>query len=305
MLTRGIFAERLRTLSRDVDVVHFVEAEAASGIGFVDRPAVVQLHCLTRRDPRVWNPLRSAGRESIELLRGEVNARRGARWLLVNSIEVGKPLQAASPRAEVVVAPLALDPSHYLQRATLESPVAGLIGTARWPPTKEAVTRLLTRVWPLVLQRRPQARLILAGDGMERSAFGRIPELPGVEWRGRVPSSTDFLRELGLLLYPLTRGSGAKVKVIEALALGIPVVTTPDGAEGLAADRGVVVEREDGRLAESAVALIDDLDARRVAGEAAHQSFVRHHAPLPAAAPVAELYERMVEASALRPMQPR
>jgi glycosyltransferase involved in cell wall biosynthesis len=297
-LTRAPFTERLRTLSRDVDVVHFVEAEAAGAIQLVDRPALVQLHCLTRRDPRVWNPLRPAGRESIELLRGEIRARRHARWLLVNSTEVGDPLRAASAQAEVVVAPLALDPSHYLQRASLESSAAGLIGTARWPPTEAAVERLLTRVWPLVLRRRPDARLILAGEGMERAAFADLPQLPGVEWRGRVPCATDFLRELGVLLYPLTSGSGAKVKVIEALALGVPVVTTPEGAEGLGARAGVFVEREDERLVESAVALLDDLPARRVAGEAAYQTFVRHHAPLPAAAPVVALYERMVEAGA-------
>jgi glycosyltransferase involved in cell wall biosynthesis len=296
ILTRGPFAERLQTLSREVDVVHFIEAEAASLIQVVDRPAVVQLHCLARRDPRVWNPLRKAGRDSIELLRGEIRARRRARWLLVNSIEVGEPLKAVAPQAEVVVAPLALDPSHYLQRATLESSVAGLIGTARWPPTAEAVKRLLTRVWPLVLERRPEARLILAGEGMERSTFGHLPELAGVEWRGRVPSSTEFLRELGVLLYPLTSGSGAKVKVIEALALGIPVVTTPEGAEGLGGRGGVVVESEDGRLVEAVIGLCEDRQARQLAGEAAYQTFTRHHAPLPAAGPVVELYERMIDA---------
>ena len=292
-LTREPFISRLRSLSDEADVVHFVEVEAAAAIQFVDRPSVVQVHCLTRRDPRVWNPLRRAGRDSIELLRGEIRARRRARWLLVNSPEVGGPLAAASPHAEVVVAPLALDPSHYLQRAPLESSAAGLIGTARWPPTEHAVKRLLTTVWPLVLRRRPQARLILAGEGMERSRFAELPELPGVEWRGRVPSSTDFLCELGLLLYPLTSGSGAKVKVIEALALGIPIVTTPEGAEGLGDRGGVVVESDDGPLVEAAVALIDDPDARRLAGEAAHRTFVAHHSPLPAAAPVLELYERM------------
>jgi glycosyltransferase involved in cell wall biosynthesis len=308
LLTREPFAERLRALSHEVDVVHFVEAEAAGAIQLVDRPAVVQLHCLTRRDPRVWNPLRAAGRESIELWRGEVRARRRARWLLVNSIEVGNPLKVASPQAEVVVAPLALDPSHYLQRAPLDSSAAGLIGTARWPSTEAAVERLLTRVWPLVLRRRPDAKLILAGEGMERAAFVHLPQLPGVEWRGRVPSSTDFLRELGVLLYPLTSGSGAKVKVIEALALGIPTVTTPEGAEGLGARGGVVVEREDARLVDAVIALHDDLHARRSAGEEAHQTFVRHHAPLPAAAPVVELYERMLRSGSrgmLEQKQPR
>jgi glycosyltransferase involved in cell wall biosynthesis len=299
-LARGPFAERLRILSRDADVVHFVEAEAATAIQLIDRPAVVQLHCLTRRDPRVWNPLRAEGRRSIELLRGEINVRRRARWLLVNSIEVGEPLAAVAPHAEVVVAPLALDPSHYLPLATLESSVVGLIGTGRWPPTAQAVTRLLTRVWPLVLERRPEARLVLAGEGMERSAFPDVPDSPSVEWRGRVPSAREFLSELGVLLYPLTASSGAKVKVLEALALGVPVVTTPDGAQGLGAHEGVAVETDDARLAASVVALCEDPQARSDAGAAAHRTFVRHHSPLSAAAPVVELYELMVESATRR-----
>jgi glycosyltransferase involved in cell wall biosynthesis len=172
----------------------------------------------------------------------------------------------------------------------------GLIGTARWPPTQQAVTRLLTRVWPLVRSRRPDARLLLAGDGMEPAHFGAIAEAPGVEWRGRVDSAADFLRELGALLYPLSRGSGAKVKVLEALALGLPVVTTPEGAEGVGARGGVTVETDDERLAASVVALCEDPRARREAGADARLTFAHHHSPPVAAAVVAELYERMLEA---------
>jgi glycosyltransferase involved in cell wall biosynthesis len=293
-LRRGHFLERLRALAGDADVVHFVETQAAAAIQLVDRPALAQLHCLTRRDPRVWNPLRAGGRESIELLRGELRVRRRARWLLVNSVEVGERLAAASPRARVVVAPLALDPSHYLPHATLATANVGLIGTARWPATRQAVERLLTSVWPLVVERRPEARLLLGGEGMERPAFAQLPSPPGVEWCGPVPSATEFLRELGVLLYPLTAGSGAKVKVLEALALGIPVVTTVASAEGLGALGGVTVHGDDQALAEATVRLCEDPPARRAAGAAALETFARHHAPSPAAQPVVELYERML-----------
>jgi glycosyltransferase involved in cell wall biosynthesis len=292
-LARGEFAERVRALAAEVDIVHVVEAGAAIVAELVDRPAVLQLHCLTRRDPRVWNPLRQAGRTSIELLRGELRARRRARWMLVNSIEVARPLMAASRDAHVVVAPLALDPTHYEPTAPLQSSAAGLIGTARWPPTASAVRRLLGRVWPLVRERHPDARLILAGEGMERSTFPDLPDVGGVEWRGRVPSATGLLRELGLLLYPLGAGSGAKVKVLEALALGLPVVTTPEGAEGLALG-GVTVETDDARLAEAASGLCGDEQARAAAGASARSAFLEHHSPLPAAGPVVELYERML-----------
>jgi glycosyltransferase involved in cell wall biosynthesis len=293
-LARAPFATRLGERAREADVVHFVEAEAAVAMDAVQAPALVQLHCLTRRDPRVWNPLRAAGRVSIELLRAELKVRRRARWLLANSQEVAQSLAAAAPNAEVVAAPLALDPSHYAPPASLAAPVAGLIGTARWPATASAVERLIDSVWPLVLERRSDARLLLAGEGMERATFPRLAERAGVEWRGPVASASAFLRELGVLLYPLTAGSGAKVKVLEALALGVPVVTTRGGAEGIVGRGGVSVETDDLGLASAAAALLGDSDARRIAGGAALATFSEHHTPASATAPVIELYERML-----------
>ncbi len=291
-LSTGVFAEHLRALAPDADVVHFVEAEAAGAIGVVDRPAVAQLHCLARRDPRVWNPLRPEGRVSIELLRGELRARKRARWLLVNSSAVADAL--ASSHSDVTVAPLSLDVDHYLPPATLRAPLVGLIGTAAWPPTAVAVERLLREVWPRVLAQRPDARLALGGVQIERARFAHVPEPPGVEWRGRVPAASDFLRELGVLCYPVTEGSGTKVKVLEAMALGVPTVTTPEGAEGLAPSPGVIVETDDRRLAQETVSLLDDPSRRAALGAEARASFERHHTPAIAARPVVELYRRML-----------
>lgn len=293
-LAHGPFAERLRERAADADIVHLVELHAASAVRRFDRPALVQLHCLTLRDREIRHPWKQQDRISLELLRAEHRVRRRAQWLLANSPEVAAGLVGPTPASRVAMAPLALDPCHYEQQAELDRPVAGLIGTARWPPTANAVRRLLTRVWPLVRERSPQARLLLAGDGMEPAFFGPEARAAGVEWLGRVPSASDFLRELGLLLYPLGAGSGVKVKVLEALALGVPVITTGEGAEGLVERGGVTVEEDDTRLAQAAVELLGDRDARRSAGARARANFLANHTPEPAAAPVVALYERML-----------
>ncbi len=294
LLARGEFAARVRALSAEVDIVHFVEPQAAVAIRHANAPALAQIHFQTRRDRRIGAPWRRENRDTIELVRAERRVCRDARWLLANSAEVAAELALAAPHAQVAVAPLALEQRYYTPRATLESSAVGLIGTAGWPPTAKAVERLLKDVWPLVLERRPQARLLLAGAGMERSTFPELPECPGVEWRGRVPSAVEFLRELGVLLYPLTTGSGLKVKVLEALALGIPVVTTPDGAEGLGALGGLRVERDDRRIVRATVELLEDAQARRATGDAAYHTYIDHHTPVRAAQPVLDLYERML-----------
>jgi len=293
-LRSGQFAARLSELSHEADVVHFIEATAAIGAAAVQRPAVSQLDCLTRLDPRSWNPLRAAGRDSIELLRAERRVLRDSRRLLVNSEELARATHAMSRDTEVSIAPLALEPSHYTPRAQLQEPLAGMIGWASWPPTKAAVERLLGSVWPRVLRLRPGSQLALAGVGMEASSFPHLAGVQGVQWHGFVPSATGFLRELGVMLYPLSRGSGTKVKVLEALALGIPVVTTARGREGVAGDAGIFTESEDELLARATAALLDDREARIRAGQEANESFMRGHTPVQAGAAVRDLYERML-----------
>jgi glycosyltransferase involved in cell wall biosynthesis len=300
LLATTPFAPLVQARAREADVVHLVELGAGSLVPLIDRPALAQIHCLTRRDRDIRPLWTHEGRAASELLRAERRVFGRARWLLANSREVAEPLAQLAPHAHVAVAPLPLDPDAYAPRARLEAPVAGLIGTAEWPPTANAVERLLTRVWPRVLERRPGAQLLLAGLGMERAAFPRVPDLRGVEWRGTVPSATAFLRELGVLLYPLGRGSGAKIKVLEALALGVPVVTTPDGAEGVGGRGGIVVETDDDALAAATTELLDDPGARAAAGDAAYATFVEHHTPALATVPVLELYERMVRAGTPR-----
>jgi glycosyltransferase involved in cell wall biosynthesis len=294
ILRRGPFVDRVAEVSRGFDVVHFVDTHPGLLVGAVDRPAVVQIDRSTLADQDVWHLWRAEDREALVLWRGERRVCRRARWLLTNSEEVAARLRRSAPRAQVAVAPLALDPGLYEPPANLRSPAVGLIGTAAWPPTANAVRRLVTRVWPRVRAEEPGATLHLAGRGMERERFAALGEAEGVTWRGFVPSAADFIRELGVMCYPVSRGSGTKVKVLEAQALGLPVVTTREGAEGLAPSDGVVVETDDEALAAATVRLLRDPAARDAAGAAGRAAFESDHTPVPAAAPVIALYERML-----------
>jgi glycosyltransferase involved in cell wall biosynthesis len=295
ILTHGPFAARLMQRARDCDVVHLVEAAAGITAGLLDGvPAATQIHCLTRRDRDIGGPWTADGRATIDLLRVERRAIAQARWLIANSEEVAEGLRARRPGVPVAVAPLSLDLDRYEPPASLEPAVAGLIGTASWPPTANAVERLICDVWPRVRAAMPAARLVLAGRGMVPATFPHLPAADGVEWRGEVESATGLLRELGVLLYPLTRGSGAKIKVLEALALGLPVVTTPEGAEGIGDGGGITIDLDDDVLVRDVLRLLGDPGARRAAGTQARETFLRHHAPAPAARPLLAFYEQML-----------
>jgi glycosyltransferase involved in cell wall biosynthesis len=84
-----------------------------------------------------------------------------------------------------------------------------------------------------------------------------------------------------------------KVKVLEAIASGVPVVTTPSGAEGIAAQSGVVVDTDPERMALAAASILRDEGERRERGAEARGAFERLYTPGPATAPIAALYARM------------
>jgi hypothetical protein len=271
----GVFAERVRVAAADADLVHLEETETAWCDEGIDKPSLVHLHYLARLDRGFGAPWSKQFREVLDATRAERAAVRAHRWLVASS-----PLVAAELGRDVVVAPLSLDPSLYRPGPLDGPPVAGLIGTAQWPPTAAALRVLHDEVWPLVGV--PEAELVVAGRGTER--FGGL---------GEVESARDFFHGLSLLLFPLPRGSGMKVKVLEAIASGVPVVTTPAGAEGIEPSDGVVVETEPRAFAAAAAELLRDEHARRERGAAARKTFEERYSPGPATEPLVELYRRL------------
>ena len=235
------------------------------------RPAVLTQHFLTTLDARAVG--RRLPRDYQDIRAQARNARR-ADVVLAYSERVagglGRPATVVPIAYEA--APEVPDP--------VDEPVAALIANWDWPPNRTALAWLL-EAWPEVRGRVPAARLLLAGRGFERTGVGSIP---GVETIGPVGCSTDVLARAAVLAFPCPASSGPKVKVLEALSLGRPVVTTPAGAEGIMAgtDGGIVVADRD-RYAAALAAALADAERRRALGAAGQCTVSDHHAPVPAA----------------------
>ncbi len=165
-------------------------------------------------------------------------------------------------------APLALAPRRHHDTPTLL-----FVGLLTYPPNVDAAQFLAGDVLPHVRQSMPGTVLRLVGlAGPEVIAMGK---LPGVEVAGPVDSVTDELAGADIAVVPVRFGGGTRVKILEAFAHRLPVVTTTIGCEGLDVDPGqhVLVADDAAAFAAACVSLLRDPDRASQLAESAATRF--------------------------------
>ena len=141
-------------------------------------------------------------------------------------------------------------------------------GLLTYRPNIDGLRWFCDRVWPQVLAAVPTARLEVIGEHDERIAF--TASAPRVSVHGLVEDMTDILRRSSALVVPLLSGGGTRIKIIEAWARRLPVVSTSVGGEGLGARDGanMLIADEPSAFAEACVELLRDPEVgRRLAEE--------------------------------------
>jgi rhamnosyltransferase len=121
------------------------------------------------------------------------------------------------------------------------------VGNFQNLPNIDALEYLLTDIWPLLRLQVPEAKLIIVGANPTERVF-RFHGKHGVEVVGRVPSIEGYYHRHQVLAVPIRAGSGTRLKIMEAFAAGIPVVSTTLGAEGIAYKDGEHLVIADGAV---------------------------------------------------------
>jgi polysaccharide biosynthesis protein PslH len=110
-------------------------------------------------------------------------------------------------------------------------PKVAFLGSLEWLPNVQGLEWFLTHVWPKVLSSVPEAHFTIAGRNPSPSVLSW--SYPNVEVVGLVDDPKQYLADKTVVVVPLLSGSGMRLKVLEALALGKAVVSTKLGAEGI------------------------------------------------------------------------
>ncbi|GAC1463447.1 MAG: glycosyltransferase [Isosphaeraceae bacterium] len=107
------------------------------------------------------------------------------------------------------------------------------LGSLEWRPNLDAVGLLLDRIFPAVRAAEPLAVLDIVGRNPSAALARRVAEVEGVRLHANVADVRPFLARSGVMAVPLRIGGGSRLKILEALATGLPVISTRVGAEGL------------------------------------------------------------------------
>lgn len=149
-------------------------------------------------------------------------------------------------------------------------PTVLFTGTMNYPPNEEGILWFHARVWPLIGESRPDARLLVVG----REPPARVRALDGaagVEVTGPVPDVTDYFRRASVVAVPIRSGGGTRLKVLEAFAARRAVVSTRVGIEGIEAEPGrhALVADDPRAFADAVLRLLGDpAERERLAGAA-------------------------------------
>lgn len=199
--------------------------------------------------------------------------------LLVNANEAAL-LEGQVPGARVHAIPLLVS-SRSPERASAPGrPDYVMVGLLSLPHNEDGLLWFLRDVLPLLLARRPDATLTVVGrDAGPRVRDAAVAAGPAVRLLGFVPDLDACLSSSAALINPLRFGSGIKLKVLDALARGIPVVSTTVGADGIAAGPGTgITEADTPEAFAAALAELADPERGAPAGEDAREHYRRSYA---------------------------
>lgn len=217
-----------------------------------------------------WVQRAKNGLLTDRLSQEEQRAVRGADQLWACSAKDATDLAGLYGKRATVV-PNAVDVDTYRPRPAAtegdwrDRPLTILFtGSFSYLPNSVAALRLIREILPVVRLSHPSARVCLVGRDPTPAMLAAAKDDAGVLVTGAVPSVLPYFHSEAVVVVPLSFGSGTRLKILEAFAAGLPVVSTAKGAEGIDAkdDCHLLLREESVAIAAAAVQLWDDAALR-------------------------------------------
>lgn len=173
-------------------------------------------------------------------------------------------LRQVNNKAQVLVIENGVDVDYYRAVKDRERTRVVFVGSMDYHANVEGVVDFARNVWPVVHQRNSGLRFTIVGRD-PIPAVRELTSIAGIEVTGTVDDVRPYYAEAVAAIVPLNVGGGSRLKILEAMAAGVPVVSTSRGAEGLHVQHGenIVLVDANAKLAEALVTVIDDQELRK------------------------------------------
>ena len=153
------------------------------------------------------------------------------------------------------------------------------IGRMDYYPNQECMQRFCDQVWPLLRAQRPQMKLLIVGADPS-PAMTALGGLPGVTVTGSVPDVRPYIRSSALMVAPLAIARGTQNKILEAMAMAVPVVTSSVAAGGVdaEAETHLLVADKPAQIAAAVLRVTQNPAERQRLAVAGRERMLSHHA---------------------------
>lgn len=226
----------------------------------------------------------------------------------VSDLDRERAERMLSPRCETWVAPIPVDTKYYTPKppdwVRDPRPVILFTGHMAHPPNADAVLYFLAEIWPLILEKRPDAVFQAVGMSPAPQVVEAIAKAPSCELHANVPDIRPYFWNASAYVVPMRYGGGVRQKILESWSMKVPVVCTTMAAEGTGAVAGEHCWLEDSPdlFANRVLSLLDGRDSSRVIE--AGKRHVETNNSIEAAAPRFEtLVRRSVSIRRARPFR--
>jgi glycosyltransferase involved in cell wall biosynthesis len=226
-----------------------------------------------RAVPRRWPAAAYSWIQASRLKRYERYVCNSADHVVAVSEEDRRLLQQLSLESPVSVIPNSIDVQDY-------APATGqridydlvFVGKMDYRPNVDAVLWFANEIWPDILRSRPESTLAIVGQ-KPHVRLSSLAEQQGVTITGRVEKVQPYLQRSRIFIMPFRVGGGTRLKLIEAMASGLPIVSTTIGAEGFEVESGqqLILADEPSEFAQAILGLLADQGLSARLGEAAQR----------------------------------
>ncbi len=178
----------------------------------------------------------------------------------------------------VSAVPTGVDTDYFEPKPSDQRSDLVFVGSMDWLPNIDGMTWFLREVLPLIRADRPETSLTIVGREPTPDIMSLATQAGGVTVTGTVPDIRPYLWGASVSIVPLRIGGGTRLKIYEAMAAGVPIVSTTVGAEGLSINppRDILIADSPAATARACLDLLANPEARKRQASAARQLVLDH-----------------------------